>query len=71
MVPEPGKGRDSSHVMTTFPHPPVPGPVSDGARQRGEHEVVVLLNRRDIASVDIASVGVTRHLVRWRGHTSA
>ena len=43
--------------------PPAPGPVSD-AGQEGEHEVEQLLNRRTVR-------GVTRYLVRWRGHTSA
>ena len=41
--------------------PPAPGPVSDPG-QEGEHEV--LPNRR-------RARGVTRYLVRWRGHTSA
>jgi hypothetical protein len=34
------------------------------AGQEGEHEVELLLNRRLVR-------GVTRYLVRWRGHTSA
>ena len=42
---------------------PPPGPVSD-AGQEGEHEVELLLNRTE-------KRGVTRYLVRWRGHTSA
>jgi hypothetical protein len=42
---------------------PALGPVSD-AGQEGEHEVELLLNRREIR-------GVTRYMVRWRGHTSA
>jgi len=42
---------------------PAPGPVSDAGRE-GEHEVELLLNRRLVR-------GVTRYLVRWRGHTSA
>ena len=37
-------------------------PVSD-ARQKGEHEVELLLNRRVVR-------GGTRYIVRWRGHTS-
>ncbi len=40
-----------------------PGQVTD-AGQEGEHEVELLLNRRLVR-------GVTRYLVRWRGHTSA
>ncbi len=40
---------------------PAPGPVSD-AGQEGEHGVELLLNRRTVR-------GVTRYLVRWRGHT--
>jgi hypothetical protein len=43
--------------------PAAPGPVSDAGRE-GEHEVELLLNRRTVR-------GVTRCLVRWRGHTSA
>jgi hypothetical protein len=42
---------------------PAPGPVSD-VGQEGEHEVGLRINRREIR-------GVTRCLVRWRGHTSA
>ena len=34
------------------------------AGQEGEHEVEQLLNRRTVR-------GVTRYLVRWRGHTAA
>jgi hypothetical protein len=44
---------------------PAPGPVTvSGVGQEGEHEVELLLNRRLVR-------GVTRYLVRWRGHTSA
>ena len=43
--------------------PPAPGPVSD-AGPEGEHEAELLLNRKLVR-------GVTRYLVRWRGHTSA
>ena len=43
--------------------PPPPGPGSD-AGQEGEHEVELLLNCKTVR-------GVTRYLVRWRGHTSA
>ncbi len=42
---------------------PPPGPVSDAGQER-EHEVELLLNRTE-------KRGVTRYLVRWRGHTSA
>jgi hypothetical protein len=42
--------------------PPPPGPVADLGHE-GEHEVEQLLNRK-------VSRGVTRYLVRWRGHTS-
>ncbi len=41
--------------------PPAPGLVSDPG-QEGEHEVELLLNRK-------TQRGVTRSLVRWRGHT--
>ena len=43
--------------------PPAPGPVFD-AGQEGEHEVELLLKCRVVR-------GVTRYLVRWRGHPSA
>ena len=43
--------------------PPEPGPVLDPG-QEGEHEVELLLNRKEVR-------GVTRYLVRWRGHSSA
>ena len=43
--------------------PPEPGPVLDQG-QEGEHEVELLLNRKEVR-------GVTRYLVRWRGHSSA
>jgi hypothetical protein len=42
---------------------PPPGQSTD-AGQEGEHEVELLLNRRTVR-------GVTRYLVRWRGHASA
>ena len=42
---------------------PAPGPVSDAGHE-GEHPLELLLNRREVR-------GVTRYLVRWRGHTSA
>ena len=42
---------------------PAPGPVLD-VGQEGEHKVELLLNRRKVR-------GVTRYLVRWKGHTSA
>ncbi len=48
--------------VTRVDAPPPPGPVTD-AGQEGEHEVELLLNRRTIR-------GVTRYLVRWRGHAS-
>ncbi len=43
---------------------PAPGPVLD-AGQGGEHEVELLLRRGRLVR------GVTRYLVRWRGHASA
>jgi hypothetical protein len=42
---------------------PPPGPSTD-AGQEGEQGVELLFNRRTVR-------GVTRYLVRWRGHTSA
>jgi hypothetical protein len=42
---------------------PPPGPSNDAGRD-GEHKVELLLNRRTVR-------GVTRYLVRWRGHASA
>ena len=33
-------------------------------REEGEHEVELLLNRKEVR-------GVTHYLVRWRGHMSA
>ena len=48
--------------VTRVDAPPPPGPVTD-AGQEGEHEVELLLNRRTIR-------GVTRYLVRWRGHAA-
>ena len=48
--------------VTRVDAPPPPGPVTD-AGQEGEHGVELLLNRRTIR-------GVTRYLVRWRGHAS-
>jgi hypothetical protein len=43
--------------------PPAPGPVAD-LGQEGEHEVELLLNRKEVR-------GVPHYLVRWRGHSSA
>ncbi len=44
---------------------PAPRPVTDAVQEGdSEHEVELLLNRRLVR-------GVTRYLVRWRGHTSA
>ena len=40
------------------------GRPSTDAGQEGEHEVELLLNRRTVR-------GVTRYLLRWRGHASA
>ena len=47
---------------------PPPGPSTDAAGQarEGEHEVELLLNRRTAR----VRRGVTRYLVRWRGHVA-
>jgi hypothetical protein len=45
-------------------HPSAPGQVSNVGQEGERHAVELLLNRREVR-------GVTRYLVRWRGHTSA
>ena len=58
-----GQRRPAEALPRTDRRPPGTGPVSDPG-QEGEHEVELLLNRKEVR-------GVTHYLVRWRGHSSA